>query len=247
MPLHKKQAAEKIDIGWVATESGYQKTRSPLIIMNSVTSLKKARCFLTLTRKGYFSGNTILVDYSAKHLVIDRPLDWPPQQGGLIFIRFQDKAKLLNHYKAKIIKVTHDSIFTEFPVELFQLQRRQYYRVQVPSSNNVSFQFRGSECSGLIAQDISIRGILIFKKSSHLLEIGDEVNNLTMEIYDPVKNDTSKISVNLQAQQGEVVRLDRIKEIDQYFAGLKLFPDRKEEKLLQKYIHQRELSDLRKH
>ena len=248
MPLYKKQKTRKsVDIGWVPTESGYQKTCSPLIIMNSLARLKKSRRFVTLTKKGYFSGNTILVDCSTKHTVIDRPLDWPAQQGGLVFVRFQDDAKLLNYYKAKIIKVTNDSIITEFPVELLQLQRRQYYRVSVPGSNNVSFQLKGSERSGLIAQDLSIRGILICKKSHHLFEIGDEIKDLSLEVYSSTNGVKSEISVNLQAQQGEVVRLDKIKEIDQYIAGLKLFPDRKEEKLLQKYIHQRELSDLRKH
>jgi len=247
MPLHKKQAVpEQIDIGWVPTESGYQKTRSPLIILDSITRLQESRRFLTLTKKRYFSGNTILVDYSSKHLLIDRPLDWPPQLTGLIFIRFQDTAKLLNFYKAKIVEVTNDSIFTEFPTELFQLQRRQYYRVSVPSSNNVSLQYKGSEYSDLIAQDVSIRGILIFRKSAPLFEVGDEVNNLALEVYGPTRDNTSKSRANLRAQQGEVVRLDKIKEVDQYFAGLKLCPNKQEEMLLQKYIHRRELSDLRK-
>ena len=247
MLLPKKQARpEQVDIGWIQTASGYQKTCSPQIIMNSISNLWKSRRFLTLTKKGYFSGNTILIEYSTKHLVIDRPLNWPSQLAGHIFIRFRDKANLLNYYMAEISEVTRDSIITRFPTDLYQLQRRQYYRVSVPGLNNVSLQFKECEYSGLIAQDISVGGILIFRRAAQLFKVGDEVNKLTLEVYGTTQNNASKIKASLQAEQGKIVRLDRVKKVDQHFAGLKLFPNKKEEKLLQKYIHRRELSDLRK-
>lgn len=247
MPLYKKsQNKDRVPSIWVQTESGYQKTNSPLLITNSLERLREERRFVTLTNKKYVSGNTVLVDFSTKHMEIDRPLDWPLQMGGPVFVRFLDSANLLNYYKAKVIKVTEKSVFTEFPFELFQLQRRQFYRVSVPGLNNVRLLYKGSECSGLIAQDLSIRGILISKKSSQIFDIGDEVENLCLEIRSATKSADSQLTICLQAQQGEVVRLDKNSDLNQYIAGLKLFPDRKEEKILQKYIHQRELSDLRK-
>nr|MBF0223275.1 PilZ domain-containing protein [Desulfobulbaceae bacterium] len=242
MPLYKTSHPKRPGPSiWIQTESGYQKTCSPLLITNSLERLREERRFVTLTNKKYVSGNTVLVDFSTKHLEIDRPLDWPLQMGGPVFVRFLDRANLLNYYKAKVIKVTDNSILTEFPVELFQLQRRQFYRVSVPGLNNVTLQCKGNECSGLIAQDLSIRGILISKKSGQIFDIGDEVENLCLEIHSSGKSVYSQLTISLQAQQGQVVRLDKNSDLNQYIAGLKLFPDRKEEKILQKYIHQREL------
>lgn len=247
MPIRKDATPKSpINVGWVPDDSGYQKTRSPLIITNSMVRLRENRRFVSLTKKGYVSGNTILVDFSSKHLEIDKPLDWPPRQGGPILVRFQDEANLLNYYRTKVVKVTENSIITEFPTELYQLQRRQYFRVSVPGSNSVSLQCKGDSRSGLIAQDISIRGLLVARKKNQIFAVGEEVHNLRLDIYSVLKGDKPEILFQLQAKQGEVVRLAEHQQIQQHIAGLRLFPDKKEEKALLEYIRKRELSDLRK-
>ncbi len=229
---------------WVADESGYEKTNSSWVIRQALDRLKKDRVFLTLFHKGYQSGNTILVNYS-DHLQIDKPVDWPGVQVRIRVI-FRDGARLWNHFSVQVLSVTNDTIVTEFPKELFQLQRRLHYRVDVPRGSQVLYTHKGKRCQGLYFQDISIGGILICMKVP-LLEHGDTVSAIEMAIPGGQVLDESGAQMQqiITIGRGEVVRAFRNRQNMTCF-GIEFRPTAQEEKSLFEYVRYRELELLRK-
>ncbi|MBU0673872.1 MAG: PilZ domain-containing protein [Proteobacteria bacterium] len=227
-----------MDSGWVHDELGYQRTRSPVIIRQSLIALKQQRVFLSLAQKGYQSGNTVLVDFDQDKLIIDRPLDLPKNITGSLIVQFRDKGNLQNRYQVRILSLTADSIITTLPQDFFQLQRRRQYRVGLPAGNVVSFTLEGEPCSGFFAKDISAGGMLIGHKKRQL-EVNDRLENLVLEGIGR-KGEALCISIS------QVVRIFQAEEIKRYFAGLLFSPTRQEEEALLKFVRKLELEQIRR-
>ncbi|MBU0482111.1 MAG: PilZ domain-containing protein [Proteobacteria bacterium] len=235
-----------IMIGWVQDELGYQKTRSRRIIEYSLQRLKETRRFISLIRKDYQSGNTVLVDFDSEKLIIDLPVDWPAKISGKIVVNFRDESNLMNHYAVQILARTKDSIITSFPVELFKLQRRNHFRVELPSGVMVSMTHRGENKSGFAAKDISGSGIMIFRKRVQVFDVGDKLQNICIREGKEKSGSPPGDENCLKVKDAEVVRIAFAEELNLHYAGIMFFPDKKEEEALLKYVRQLELAHLRK-
>lgn len=226
--------------GWQAEESGYDSTKSPEIIAQTLNMLKNKRLFIILIHKGYQSGSTILVDHNPRHLQIDKPLDWPGTET-VVRIVFKDAAKLWNHFTVKVLGVKEDLLYTSRPTKLSRLQRRSHFRVEAPRDSTTSFTYHDNTFNSLELIDISAGGMQACTKSRlPLTGEGDAINNIT--IYLPPTANIAE--THLTIQKGTVVRVLR-NEQRAHCYGVTFDYSQNEEELLLKYVRQRELEMLR--
>ncbi|MDH3394410.1 MAG: PilZ domain-containing protein [Desulfobulbaceae bacterium] len=227
--------------GWNAEDSGYDSTKSPEIITQTLNMLKSKRLFLILIHKGYQSGSTILVGHNDRQLQIDKPVDWPGTET-IIRVVFKDAAKLWNHFTVKVLGVKDDLLYTSRPTKLSRLQRRSHFRVETPRESTVSFTYHDNTFSGLELLDISAGGMQACTKSRlPLTGEGDAINNIS--IYLPPTANIAE--THLTIQKGTVVRALRNEEQHSHCYGVTFDYSQNEEELLLKYVRQRELEMLR--
>ncbi len=230
-----------IQSGWQSDESGYDITSSPEIIQQTLTMLKSKRMFLILLHKGYQSGSTVLVNRTDRHLLIDKPVDWPGKET-VIRVVFRDPAKLWNHFTVKVVGVKEDLLYTTLPLKLFRLQRRAHFRVETPRDSRVSFLHKGIPCAELEVFDISAGGMQAC--SPHRLPLTgerDPITNITIDL--PASMDVGDTTLSIR--KGEVVRIAHNEEKNYYCYGITFSYTQNEEELLLRYVRQRELELLR--
>jgi len=234
--------------GWVADEIGYQRTASLTIISNVLKNLIDKRRFINLRQKGgYQSGNTILISFDASQLAIDKPMDWPGSTNK-VTLAFRDEQMLLNYCTVGVRATTDDTLFTEFPSELYQLQRRSHYRVDVPRASRVALTLKGENLPGYYLNDISANGILISRREEIILARDDQVRNITMVIppdEPPIGNPEDDETL-IFIKEGQVKRTFLNRRLHLAYAGIYFPVDGKEEEMLLRYVRRRELELLRR-
>ncbi len=234
--------------GWVPDEIGYQRTASMAIISNILKNLIDKRRFLNLRQKdGYQSGNTIIFNFDCRQLAIDKPVDWPGNDLPITIV-FRDDQMLLNHCTVQIRATTSDTLFTEFPTELYQLQRRSHYRVDVPRASRVTLTRKSETIPGFFLSDISANGILISRKGEIILKKDDPVKNITLIIPpdEPPVGDPDDDDTIIFIKKGQATRIFINKRLRLCHAGIRLFVEGKEEETLLRYVRRRELELLRR-
>lgn len=237
---------QNIETGWVSTENGYEVTRSKDIINYTISRLKQERVMLTLLQKNYQSGNTMLIDYDAEQILIDKPVDWPR---GITQIRavFRDNAKLWHHFTLVVTSVDKDTLYAKWPTELFLLQRRCHYRIEVPRGGQVAFTYEGQKMRGFFLEDVSAGGMLIFTnlKRNIILFKNKILTDISLALL-VHEGDSQDRAYKLLIKEGEVMRGFRNEEACLIYFGIKFTPNHAEEEALLKYVRQRELAIIRK-
>ncbi len=232
--------------GWLPDEIGYQRTKSPQIIKSTLDTLKSTRRFVTLVHSGYQSGNTVLVDYNKKQLLIDKPVDWPDTHDQILVV-YRDDARIWNHFSVKVTAITSQNLYTDMPGELFQLQRRNQYRVDLPLATKISFIHKKNIHPGFKVHDISVGGILVYRKKKDLFVKDDMLNNISINIPsdEPAMGEENGEDTQISIKQGRVVRTFQNQRLHLFYAGIRLVTNVKEEEELMRYVRQRELELLR--
>ncbi len=234
-------------IGWVSIEGGYETTQSPAIIQNTMEYLQKSRVLITLLRKGYQSGGTILYSFNKTHLLIDKPKDWL-KDTTTIRVVFRNESKVWMHFLTTIRAVGKDSLKCDLPKALFMLQRRMHYRVETPQGSRLSCSYNNEECTFAI-KDISAGGLLIFAKFNYgIPEAGNHLSKLTITIPCDENASGAKEGIwQMSFKEGDIVR-EFIQErpLMLFSYGVRFYPTSKEEEQILRYVRQRELEVLRK-
>ena len=225
---------------WVAVENGYDRTNSPAIIRQILSSLKTKRIFINVSYMGYQSSNTIVVGFTDQRLKIDKPVDWPGKSTQLR-IDFRDESRLANYFRVKVVSTTDDTLTTTLPPEIFRLQQRQNYRVDVPRGSMVSFVHKEEKHDGYAVQNISAGGILFCSKKPVDFDKGTVLTNIRLLV--PTSEGGG---VFLKVRQGEIVRSFRDREKRLLCFGVAFAPKPLEEDALVKYVRQREIEILGK-
>ncbi len=226
--------------GWVTDESGYERTRSPEIISQTLENIKNNGLFITLYHKDYQSGSTVLVDYD-NQLIIDKPRNWPKNINSVRVV-FRDEAKLWNHFQVPILSTDHNSICTKLPTEIFQLQRRNNYRVEIPHNTLVEFRYQKKKIRAQYCENVSASGMLIRLKGPILFH-GDLIADVNISLPRSGTNKTDADSI--QVKHAMVVRTFK-DQMGQVWFGIKFIPSIAEEDDLHRYIRSRELELLQK-
>jgi len=238
----KKNIAPGLYVGWVSDESGYEKTRSREIIGQTLDRLKNNRMLITLYHKDYQSGSTVLVDFG-EQLVIDRPKDWPDNISRVRVV-FKDEGRLWNFFQVAVRSVSSDYVYTDVPVELFLLQRRDNYRVDVPSGSQVTFSHQGKNHVALRLENISAGGMLITLKGQ-VLRPGDLLTDLYISLPGGEREGLGK-PTELKIGKAEVARTLRGDNHIHILFGIKFLLTPVEEDRVQRYVRSRELELLKK-
>ncbi|MFO7760115.1 MAG: flagellar brake protein [Thermodesulfobacteriota bacterium] len=239
------QAAEST--GWVPQEGGYEVTSSPELIKNILTQLKNDRRLLLLAQKDYQSGGTILVEFDQNQILVDKPQDFPGDQTKALIV-FRDADRIRHHFQCNVVSVAGDTIYLQFPQKLVKLQRRQYYRVELPSGSIVQCRYEGQNYL-FYAKDVSAGGMLLFSNSFQgIEEPGSILEDIVLAAPASGSDDRQDGSggESFQVGKGEVVRRFYQQESSLYYLGIRFISDDTEKKGLMAFIRQRELEILRK-
>lgn len=232
---------------WTTEENGYEKTDSHEIIKRVVSVVMKKRRVVVLLAKGYQSGMTVFVSIDPETLTIDKPMDWPGLKS--VRVAFKDESKVWNHFTVPIIKEGKDTVKTKFPTELFRLQRRAHFRIEVPASSRVSFMRKNGPVADVVLGNISTGGLMMCFAEEDKPENIKEQEAITDIVIDlrPLVEDAGQKEVELlHISKGVCVRSFAEKEGRKFCLGVRFEPRPNEEMKLMQCIRQLELEELRK-
>jgi hypothetical protein len=232
--------------GWVAHHAGYDYTRSGHIISNTLNWLQEKRIFVSLLHKGYQSGATIIIEANHEKVVVDKPKDWPATHTSF-WVIFRNAAKLWNHFNVELLSSSASSLVVKLPEELFILQRRQHYRINLPAGSMATFLYNQKKCK-LNMQDLSAGGMLLCSKNpKDLPQQHHTIRNIIITLpSDDAAAGAENGILRFKIKEGEIIRAFANSKLRLFYLGVQFSPSRPEEERIMKYIRQRELAQLRK-
>ena len=226
--------------GWASQDAGYESTTSPTIIKSLLDTLKKEHAFISLYSEDYKSFGSLLVDIKDSALIIDKPKDWVGVYRKLR-VSFKNRSKVAHHFYAHVTTSTRNTIHLNFPREVYRLQRRSYFRVDLPRGSYATFMYNGKKCKFNV-KDISVGGMLFYTKNGD--DISEHVTKLeSIKIKTPLLGGEN---IKLNIRKGEIVRTTYNKRHKVFFHGVHYFPTSTEEEQIMKFVRKRELQILRK-
>lgn len=232
--------------GWVAHQAGYDYTKSGQIISNTLNWLQEKRIFVSVLHKGYQSGGTIIVEANHQKVVVDKPKDWPATHTSFRVV-FRNAAKLWSHFTGELLSSSANALVIKLPEELFILQRRQHYRINLPEGSTATFLYNQKKCK-LNMQDFSAGGMLLCAKNpKDLPQLHHTIRNIIITIpSDDAAAGAENGTLRFKIKEGEIVRSFADNKFRRFCLGVSFSPCRTEEERIMKYIRQRELAQLRK-
>ena len=236
-------------VGWATEEGGYEVTGSPQLIRNALARLKKKHVFIVLLHKGYQSGNTIVVNFNEQFLLIDKPMDWTTSHSRFRVV-FKDEANVWNHFTVPVVGASKDTLKTKIPTELFRLQRRAHFRIEVPSGCRAQFTRKERVFRGAEVVNISAGGLMVcLKRREPIIGKASDASLQDLQIIIPGSGGVGgeeDNSILISVAKSEVKRESVDRDKGQLCLGIEFYPNAQEEHELFKYVRQRELIMLRK-
>lgn len=223
--------------GWQEIGADYESSASHELINQAVARLVTRHLPVSIASQGYQSGPTILIGANDRGLLIDKPRDWLPCQK--IRLVFKDETKLTNHFDVQILAETADTLQSSQPGEIFRLQRRASYRVDMPHDCHVSFRSNDNLHTGLTVKNISARGMLFCSKKSVDLP-RTAIQDIALSIPARAGENILAGGQEKKVSRGEVVRTFHDRQLGMVCYGVAFRSKRKEEDELTRYIRQRE-------
>ena len=222
---------------WQDLGADYESSVSSELINRAVSRLVAEHLPVFLACKGYQSGPAILIGADDKGLLIDKPRDWRPCEK--IRLIFKDETRLTNHFDVQILAESADTLQSSLPGEIFRLQRRASYRIDVPQGSHVSFRSSNNLHTGLKVRNISAVGMLFFSKKPVELP-RTAIQDIALSI--PSKEGGYLLAgwQHKKVSQGEIVRTFHDRQAGIVCYGVAFRGKRKEEDELTRYIRQRE-------
>ncbi len=227
-------------------EGGYETTRSPKIISNTIKWLKQSRTIISLLSKGYQSGATLVYKLTDQHILIDKPKDWPGTKMRVRVV-FRSETKVWMHFISTVLATSKNGLKCTRPKELFMLQRRNHYRVTLPRNSVASFTCDHALYK-LGCKDLSAGGTLLVSKKHPGIGDVTRIKNiiLTIPSEDTVPDVTNGI-LTLYIEEGDILRQTiQSAPIKLFCVGVRFYCSATEEEKILRYVRQRELEVLRK-
>ena len=253
MAFDEKKTKQKY---WIADERGYERTKAYKIISQALLMIKQKNMFIVLVHKTYQSISTILVSFNDKGLSIDKPKDWPPKYKK-IKVLYKDDAPVWNYFFVNIISSSKDTLKTDFPTELFRLQRRSHFRVGMPYGSIASFTIASENYTNVTVSNISIGGMMFCFERKKTISPGqfivqDEIKHFTIQVPKQTDGPVDLLQQNnnqhetITVGRGKVARSFINQDNNKICLGVKFAPTLREEERLMQCIRYRELESLRK-
>lgn len=212
---------------------GLEKIEAEQAIRVLVQYLRDHRLQIALTHRNEYLGNTILVAHDGKRLQLDRPPRFSPK---IPFVRanFVHKDKIHHFFTVPVAELTDDLLEVPWPHQIFRIQRRSHYRVDVPLGSSVSFAYEDRMYENFAVRNVSAGGLLLCRQGGHQLLKGARLADLDLALL--LFNSDEPFS--LKVRGAKIVRIANEKDHHCYGASLRLHP--REEDTLWRYIRQRE-------
>ena len=223
--------------GWQEIGAGYESSVSRELIDHAITRLVSGHLPIFLACKGYQSGPTVLLDATDQGLLIDKPHGWCHNQK--IRLIFKDRARLTNHFDVQILSESTDTLQSSLPGEMFRLQRRASYRVDVPNGCHVAFRNKETLHTGLAVKNVSAVGMLFCSEKPVDLR-RTAIQDIALSIPSKAEGDILAGWQQKNVSQGDVVRTFHDRQLGIVCYGVAFRSERKEEDELNRYIRQRE-------
>jgi c-di-GMP-binding flagellar brake protein YcgR len=237
--------------GWAFHGEEIKYTSSREMIEQELSSLLQERIFVELVGGSFISSPTVLVGFTQKGVEIDRPTKWN-QDLEVVFIKYRLPGLPYYFLRARIERQDASSIYTSYPDILLVLERRQFFRVPVPSGSAVLVQKKRSsqaaakkkrKPTGYVGrvEDISLGGSCIYfdmRKVHH----PPPLRSIVGPVLFRVKLNSEKLWGDIEIGEAEVVRLRETRKHErlEWEVGLCFrVPDSKK-KRLHEYIRARE-------
>ena len=233
--------SQTADNFWVPYGNGYEMTQSQEIIAGRLLELKQRKSTLVLVHEQYQSGPSVLVGIEEGRLLIDKPRDWPGTENRVRVI-FRDRNNIWNHFFSTVATTGSDTLYVTIPTRFFMLQRRESYRVDVPSGSLASFSHQKNHYAEILIKDLSAGGMQIASRRQIPLEQGAVLERIMLSL--PLGSSPSPVS--LPCRRGDVIRTSRDPQTKIFLYGVKFQATPREEEAIIRYVRQRELELLRK-
>lgn len=242
MSTNKISADDKALLaGWVEFGDGVHATRSPQIIQQALKNIQRQHIFCVVVTKGYESGKLALVEFGNGRILLDKPTDWPPRMAPQpMRIIFKDQSQIWNQFAVKLLEVTGDSLVTSMPLKYVRLQRRDNYRVEVPSNSRAGFRHGDRVYADFAVLNISANGTLLCSEQRQRLPVGDLLKEISLHF--PVEGGKP---VRVDIKEGRVVREAESERREPCY-GVHFLLRGQEDRFLMQYVRLRERELLRK-
>ena len=237
---------------WVFKGDRYKFTSNAGIISQELEELKKNRTIIEILAPGYKSTPSLIVN-SKGHLELDRPVDWPGLNGRL-FIQYRFPGYPYSYFVTTFQKEDASSVFVSWPELLAVNERRQFFRIPVPSGcllvipkksaakeakvrkRRVPVRFAGA------IKDVSLGGLCFYMEPKRFPSpppLRARIGPLKLVL----KVTSEKVWDKFEIAEGEVVR-SKETSIDnrrRFEVALKFILRGNEEKRLYEYVRLREI------
>jgi len=223
--------------GWQDIGADYESSTSSELIGQAITRLVTRHLPIFLASNGYQSGPAILIATNDQGLRLDKPRDWRPSEK--VRLIFKDETRLTNHFDVRILAESADTLQSSPPGEIFRLQRRSSYRVEVPHGCHASFRSNNKLHIGMTVKNVSALGMLFSsQKPVELPQTG--IQDIALSIPARESGDILAGWQHKKVSQGEIVRTFHDRQFGIVYYGVAFRSKRKEEDELTRYIRQRE-------
>ncbi len=248
--LRPGPATEK---SWVFKGDAYKYTSNRGIIEQELKEIKDRRTIIEFLAPGYKSSPSIVISADKNYLELDRPVDWPGLQGRL-FIQYRFPGYPYSYLVTNFQREDASSIVVSYPELLVVNERRQFFRIPVPSGcllvvpkkapvktgkpgrKRVPVRFAGS------IKDVSLGGVCFYLEPRRFAKpppLRARIGPLRLVL----KVNSQKIWDEFEISEGEVVR-SKETSIDNkrwFEVALKFILKGNEEKKLYEYVRLREI------
>ncbi|MEJ2034284.1 MAG: hypothetical protein P8Y63_14870 [Deltaproteobacteria bacterium] len=221
-------------------EPGCETIEAGQVIRGLVSYLREHRIQIALTDRNDYLGNTVLIDFDSDRLRLDRPPHLSARPAS-VRANFVHKDRLHHFFTVPVAELKDDVLEVSLPDQIFRIQRRSHYRVDVPMGSSVSFAHKDRVFENFAVRNVSAGGLLLCVQSERRLLKGAKLADLDLALL--LFNSAETFS--FKVRQAEIVRIaDEESDHHCYGASLQLTP--REEDILCKYVRRRECELLAK-
>jgi c-di-GMP-binding flagellar brake protein YcgR len=132
-----------------------------------------------------------------------------------------------------------------FPVEIFRMQRRANFRVQMPSICKVSFTYHEEQFNDLTVHNLSLGGMLVDMPNGKVIDDAAHLGNIVITLQDKNKASDKEDIPGILISTGLAVRSLEV-ENNRTAIGVQFNLQKEEERELMQFVRRSELTNIRK-
>ncbi len=248
LELNKNALSDK---GWVFYGDEIKYTSNKELIAEELERIYQQRTWVEIRYPGYRSPTTLILSVKEDEIELEEPQDWKDEQQDAL-LQYRVPGEPWHSFRVHVKRRAGGSIFFHFPDLYTITERRQYFRLEVPSDSEAKIILKKKSASKpsrrrrnkmILApiRDISAGGMAIYPTPVPGM-VMPGVHTMVGPIELDLLVDNKKRWPLIEIEKGEVVRVAETMLGDKktMVMAIKFHLTRKEEENLFNYIRQRE-------